>query len=43
MGGIYEVAAIMLFVPSFKKIGSAIQELIRGIYRHRGGVVISQD
>jgi hypothetical protein len=30
----------MLYIPSFIKIGSGIQKLIRGIHRHIGSVKI---
>jgi hypothetical protein len=31
----------MMYIPSFIKIGSDIQRLIRGIYRHTDSKVIS--
>jgi hypothetical protein len=32
----------MIYVPSFIKIGSAIQKLIGGMHRHRGSMEIAQ-
>jgi hypothetical protein len=31
----------MIYIPSFIKIGSGIQKLIRGIHRHTDSMVIS--
>jgi hypothetical protein len=31
----------VIYIPSFIKIGSGIQKLIGGIYRHTGGLGIS--
>jgi hypothetical protein len=46
MGEIYEVAVelgsgAMIYIPSFIKIGSAIQKLIGGIHRYTYSMVIS--
>jgi hypothetical protein len=34
-------SSVMIYIPSFIKIGSGIQEFIRGIYRHTDSEVIS--
>jgi hypothetical protein len=31
----------MIYIPSFLKIGSGVQELIGGIYRHTDSMVIA--
>jgi hypothetical protein len=31
----------MMYIPSFKKIGSGIQKLLGGIHRHTDSMVIS--
>jgi hypothetical protein len=31
----------MMYIPSFTKTGSSIQNLIAGIYRHTDSIVIS--
>jgi hypothetical protein len=33
-------SGVMIYIPSFIKTGSAIQKLIRGIYRHTESMVI---
>jgi hypothetical protein len=34
-------AMIMIYIPSFIKIGSSVQKLIMGIHRHTDSMVIS--
>jgi hypothetical protein len=47
MGGFMEYTAevgsgtIIVYIPSFIKIGSDIQKLIGGIHRHTGNMLIS--
>jgi hypothetical protein len=42
MDGIYEMGSgAMIYIPSFVKIGSGIQKLIRGVYRYTDSNVIT--